>query len=70
VIYQITTGRAAYTMRGAQVWQVYGIGGELVAEYAQNAAPSSPQKEYGYRAGELLVTAEGGAAVAPPQPVT
>jgi RHS repeat-associated protein len=44
-----------------EVWQVYGMDGELLAEYAANAAPSSPQKEYGYRNGELLVTAEGGA---------
>ena len=39
-------------------WQVYGIGGELLAEYAANAAPASPQKEYGYRNGQLLITAE------------
>jgi RHS repeat-associated protein len=42
------------------VWQVYGIDGELIAEYAANAAPYAPQKEYGYRNGELLVTATGG----------
>ncbi|MBA3241760.1 MAG: RHS repeat-associated core domain-containing protein [Acidobacteria bacterium] len=50
------------TGAGAQVWQVYGMGGELVAEYAASAPPSSPQKEYGYRAGELLVTASPSAA--------
>jgi RHS repeat-associated protein len=43
---------------GSEVWQVYGIDGELLAEYAASAAPSAPQKEYGYRNGELLVTAE------------
>jgi len=43
---------------GAEVWQVYGPGGELLAEYAAGASPTSPQKEYGYRGGELLVTAE------------
>lgn len=42
---------------GVETWQVYGIGGELLTEYALNAAPSSPQKEYGYRNGQLLVTA-------------
>ncbi|HEV2798902.1 MAG TPA: NPCBM/NEW2 domain-containing protein [Pyrinomonadaceae bacterium] len=42
------------------VWQIYGFDGELLAEYAANAATNLPQKEYGYRAGELLVTAEGG----------
>lgn len=40
-----------------ETWQVYGIGGELLAEYAANTAASNPQKEYGYRNGELLITA-------------
>jgi RHS repeat-associated protein len=40
-----------------EVWQVYGLGGELLAEYAQNGLPSNPQKEYGYRNGQLLMTA-------------
>ena len=40
-------------------WQVYGFGGELLAEYRASAPASSPQKEYGYRNGELLVTATG-----------
>ena len=26
-----------------EVWQVYGAGGELLAEYAPNGAPNSPQ---------------------------
>jgi RHS repeat-associated protein len=46
-----------------EVWQVYGFGGELLAEYSANTAASSPQKEYGYRNGELLITAD--AATAP-----
>ncbi|MCA1568252.1 MAG: hypothetical protein LC803_21930 [Acidobacteria bacterium] len=46
------------TPRGT-VWQIYGLDGELLAEYAAKAPASSPQKEYGYRNGELLVTAEG-----------
>jgi RHS repeat-associated protein len=41
-----------------EVWQVYGAGGELLAEYAPASSPSQPLKEYGYRAGELLVTAD------------
>ncbi|SRR6266446_6816007 len=41
-----------------ETWQVYGVGGELLAEYAANAAPSSPQKEYGYRNGQVLITAD------------
>jgi RHS repeat-associated protein len=31
--------------------------GELLAEYAANTAAGSPQKEYGYRNGQLLITA-------------
>ncbi|MET0624888.1 MAG: RHS repeat-associated core domain-containing protein [Pyrinomonadaceae bacterium] len=46
----------------AEVWQIYGMGGELLAEYAAGASSSQPLKEYGYRSGELLVTAEGGAS--------
>jgi RHS repeat-associated protein len=51
---------------GGEVWQVYGVGGELLAEYAANAAPTSPQREYGYRGGELLVTADAGVAPSAP----
>jgi RHS repeat-associated protein len=46
---------------GQETWQVYGIDGELLAEYAANAAPSTPQKEYGYRNGQLLVIADDAA---------
>ncbi len=42
-------------------WQVYGIGGELVAEYAAGSATNLPNKEYGYRLGELLVVGDVGA---------
>lgn len=42
---------------GTETWQVYGVNGELVAEYPQNGANSAPQKEYGYRGGQLLITA-------------
>src|SRR6266542_3471458 len=45
---------------GVETWQIYGIGGELLAEYAAGASPSTPQKEYGYRGGQLLVIAEPG----------
>jgi len=52
----------------AEVWHVYGLSGELLAEYA--AGTLSPQKEYGYRNGELLVIAGastgGGTAAAAP----
>ncbi len=42
-------------------WQVYGVGGELVAEYKVPVVDNAPmlppvlQKEYGYRNGQLLV---------------
>ncbi len=42
---------------GMETWQVYGMEGELLAEYPLNGAPTSPQKEYGYRNGQLLITA-------------
>jgi RHS repeat-associated protein len=45
---------------GVETWQVYGLDGELLAEYAQNSAVTAPQKEYGYRNGQLLITAEVG----------
>jgi hypothetical protein len=32
--------------------------GELLAEYAMNGTVTNPQKEYGYRGGQLLVTAD------------
>ena len=45
---------------GAQTfWQVYGVGGELVAEYLWNGATATLQKEHGYRDGEMLIVAEG-----------
>jgi RHS repeat-associated protein len=38
------------------------MGGELLAEYPANGLPTSPQKEYGYRNGQLLVQVIGGAS--------
>jgi RHS repeat-associated protein len=40
-------------------WQIYGFGGELMADYRASSPASSPQEEYGYRNGQLLVTATG-----------
>ncbi|MDQ3802272.1 MAG: hypothetical protein M3416_00215, partial [Acidobacteriota bacterium] len=48
---------------GGEVWQVYGLDGELLAEYAAGAQPAAPLKEYGHRSGEPLVAAEPGAVV-------
>lgn len=41
-----------------EVWQVYGVDGEIVAEYNANASAASPNKEYGYSNGRLLITAD------------
>ncbi len=41
-----------------EFWQVYGIDGELLAEYQWNGSTASLKKEYGYRAGQLLVVAD------------
>jgi RHS repeat-associated protein len=51
--------RIKRTANGVETWQVYGLGGELLADYAADASPTNPQREYGYRNGQLLVTAEG-----------
>lgn len=42
---------------GVETLQVYGMDGELLAEYASDAAAANSQREYGYRNGQLLVTA-------------
>jgi len=44
-------------VNGVEIWQVYDFGGTLLAEYATNGAVTNPQVEYGYRNGQLLVTA-------------
>ncbi len=41
-----------------ETWQVYGFDGELLAEYPADGATAQPQKEYGYRNGQVLVVAE------------
>jgi hypothetical protein len=48
--------RVRRKVNGVETWQVYGFDGELLAEYAASGAVGSPQKEYGYRNGQLLVT--------------
>ena len=51
---------------GGQYWMVYGIGGELVAEYNATSsipATTSPSKEYGYRGGQMLIVAESSTVV-------
>ena len=51
--------RTRRKINNQETWQVYGLDGELLAEYAANGATASPQKEYGYRNGQLLITADG-----------
>jgi RHS repeat-associated protein len=48
--------RIKRTVNGDETWQVYGFGGELLAEYPVNGDTLNPVKEYGYRNGQLLVT--------------
>lgn len=56
--------RVRRNVDGVETWQVYGLDSELLAEYAANTAYARPQKEYGYRNGQLLVTADAPAAAA------
>lgn len=56
-IYDGDGRRVKRNVGGVETWQVYGIGGELIAEYGANTVASSPEKEYGYRNGQLLITA-------------
>ncbi len=39
--------RVKRKVNNQETWQIYGIDGELLAEYAANGAVGSPQKEYG-----------------------
>ena len=65
---QVRTASYVYDADGRRVkrmdgvgparWQVYGIDGELLAEYESITSPAAPKKEYAYRAGGLLLTAE------------
>ena len=51
--------RTRRTVSNQETWQIFGFDGELLAEYPANGATASPQKEYGYRSGQLLITAGG-----------
>jgi RHS repeat-associated protein len=46
--------RVKRTVNGVETWQVYSVNGDLLAEYA--AGGTAPQKEFGYRNGQLLIT--------------
>ncbi|HET6976395.1 MAG TPA: RHS repeat-associated core domain-containing protein [Pyrinomonadaceae bacterium] len=56
-IYDALGQRIKRVVNGIETWIVYGFGGEMVAEYAVNGVTTSPQKEYGYRSGQLLISA-------------
>jgi RHS repeat-associated protein len=58
-VYNAAGRRVVRTVGSHVTWQIYGCGGELLAEYALGAAPSAAQKEYGYRDGEILVVWDG-----------
>ena len=47
--------RVIKTVGTVSTWNIYGMGGELIAEYPANGAVGSPQKEYGYRGGQMLM---------------
>ena len=66
--YDANGRRARRVVGGVETWQVYGFGGELVAEYnvsgtfngANAPVATAPTKEYGYRSGKLLVVWDSG----------
>jgi RHS repeat-associated protein len=60
--------RTRRKINNQETWEIYGFDGELLADYPANGAATSPQKEYGYRGGQLLITAD--APVSPPPPPT
>lgn len=61
--YDAAGWRVRRNVNNQETWQVYGLGGELIAEYTANASPTVVQKEYGYRGGQLLVTATSSADI-------
>src|SRR5689334_7319215 len=52
--------RVRRTIGTAETWQIYGMDGELLAEYDALAPALLVTKEYGYRGGDLLVTMASG----------
>jgi len=68
--YNANGQRVRRKINNVETWNIYGLDGELVAEYAASGATNSPQREYGYRNGQLLVTAEASAGTVSTQNVT
>lgn len=52
--------RIKRNVNGSETWHLYGMDGELLAEYQSGAAAFLPATEYGYRNGELLTTIQSG----------
>jgi RHS repeat-associated protein len=52
--------RIKRNVNGSETWQLYGMDGELLAEYQSGAAAFLATTEYGYRGGELLTTITSG----------
>jgi RHS repeat-associated protein len=65
--YDANGQRVRRKVNGVETWQVYGIQGEMLAEYPANGSETNPTKEYGYRNGELLISAESGIGFALPE---
>lgn len=62
--------RVRRNINGTETWQIYGVGGELLAEYAANSPAANPLREYGYRTGRVLVIASGGVSAPAPSALT
>jgi YD repeat-containing protein len=45
-LYDASGSRVSKTVGSTTTWYIYGLGGELVAEYPANGAVGAPQKEY------------------------
>lgn len=54
-VYDMNGKRSRKRKGSVETWYVYGIQGELLAEYNYNTAATSPQKEYAYKDGQLLI---------------
>lgn len=52
--------RVKRVVGSTETWQLFGTSSELLAEYPLNGSIATPQKEYAYRDGQLLLTATSG----------
>jgi YD repeat-containing protein len=58
--YDAEGSRIKRNVNGVETWQLYGMSGELLAEYQSGGAPYLPVTEYGYRGDQLLTTITSG----------